>query len=300
MWPFPPKDPIAAEFVVIGGKDHPLRDVYHFLMRASWSTAILLVVLVFVTVNCLFGAAYVIFGGIAGARPHSLSDAFFFSVQTLGTLGYGAMYPETFIAHVLVTVEVLTGVFMLALVTGFTFAKFSNVRARIQFAKFAVLSPFNGVPTLMFRLGNERSSRVIDPHVHATLTRTEHTKEGVVFYRVLNLTLERSRSQNLLRSWTIFHPITPQSPLYGATPESLEKDESEITVLVVGLDETSSQTIHAQERYLHQQIRWGERHADLLSELPDGRLQVDLSQFHRTLPTVPIEGFPYPKLPAKS
>jgi inward rectifier potassium channel len=294
-WPFPKQDPLDAEFVVVGGRRKPLRDVYDLLMRAPWSTGIVVVLGAFLVANMVFGAAFTLAGGVAGTRPGSFLDAFFFSVQTLGTLGYGAMYPRGLAANILVTIEVVTGVFMLALVTGFTYSKFSNVRARIQFAERAVLSPFNGVPTLMLRVGNERRSRVIDARIRMTLTRLERTKEGVPFYRMIDLNLERSRIPNLARSWTVFHPINDASPLYGASPESLAAIEAELTILVVGLDETSSQTLHAQRHHDHTKIAWGARHADLLTELPDGRLRVDLSQFHKLLPTKPQPDFPYPK-----
>jgi inward rectifier potassium channel len=300
MWPFPKKDAIDDEFVVVGGRRSPARDLYGFLMRAPWSTGIFVVLTAFLLVNVVFGAGYALTGGVAGTRPHSFADAFFFSVQTLGTLGYGAMYPQTTTAHVLVTIEVLGGVLMLALVTGFTYSKFSNVRARLQFGEHAVLSKFNGVLTLMVRVGNERRSRVIDARIRVSLTRLERTQEGVTFYRMIDLALERSRIPNLARSWTIFHPVTKDSPLYGATPESLAAAEVEFVVLVIGLDETSSQTLHAQRLYDHKQIVWGARHADLLSELPDGRLKVDLTQFNRILPTAPTDDFPYPRPKAKA
>jgi inward rectifier potassium channel len=295
MWPFPKKDPLDAEFLVVGGRKTRLRDLYDFLMRAPWATGILVVSTAFVAVNMLFGYGYHLTGGVVGTRPHSFWDSFFFSVQTLGTLGYGAMYPETTAAHILVTGEVLGGVFMLALVTGFTYSKFSNVRARIQFANHGVLSPFNGVPTLMLRVGNERRSRVIDARIRVTMTRLEKTKEGVSFYRMIDLPLERSRIPNLARSWTVFHAVTKDSPLFGETPESLAKTEVEFVLLMTGLDETSSQTLHAQGRYDHTQIVWGARHADVLSELPDGRLKLDLTQFHKVVPTEAAEDFPYPK-----
>jgi inward rectifier potassium channel len=177
-WFLPKKDPLDTDFVVVGGRKSALRDVYDFLMRAPWSTGILVVLSAFLVVNVAFGMVYTLTGGVVGTRPGSLLDSFFFSVQTLGTLGYGAMYPQSTAAHVVVTIEVLSGVFTLALVTGFTYSKFSNVRARIQFAQRATLSPFNGVPTLMLRVGNERRSRVIDARIRMTLTRLEHTQEG--------------------------------------------------------------------------------------------------------------------------
>ncbi len=288
------RDPSEGDFVVVGGKKALLRDAYDFLMRAPTWVGVLLVAAAFLLVNLLFGVGYTVTGGVAGVRARSLSDAFFFSVQTLGTLGYGVMYPETPAAHALVTCEVLIGVFALALATGFTFAKFSSVRARLQFAERAVIAPWNGVPTLMLRVGNERRSRVIDAEIRVMLTRLEVTREGVRFYRMLDLALERERIPNLARSWTVFHRIVETSPLHRATPESLAAVEAELAILVRGLDETSSQTLHAQTRYDHTHIVWGARHADLLSELPDGRLRIDLAHFHTLVPTEPTECFPYP------
>jgi inward rectifier potassium channel len=294
-WPFQKRDPVDAEFVIKGGRVHPLRDVYDLLLRAPWRVGLFAIVSVFLLINALYGLAYRATGGVAGVRPQSLSDSFFFSVQTFGTLGYGAMYPESLPAHLLVTTEVMIGMFLLALATGFTFSKFSTVRARIQFAEKVVISPFNGVPTLMVRLGNERRSRVIDASIHVMLTRLERTAEGVSFYRMLDLALERNRSPNLARSWTVFHRLTKDSPLFGATPESLAQMEAEVSILVTGLDETSSQTIHAQGKYEHKQLVWGARYADLLTELPDGRLQVDLTQFQVVVETAPTPDFAYPR-----
>jgi inward rectifier potassium channel len=269
--------------------------VYDFLLRARWRIGLIAIVTVFLLINALFGLAYRVSGGVVGVRPASLSDSFFFSVQTFGTLGYGAMYPESLAAHLLVTTEEMIGMFLLALVTGFTFSKFSTVRARVQFAEKVVISPFNGVPTLMVRLGNERRSRIIDASIQLVLTRLERTAEGVKFYRMLDLVLERSRMPNLRRSWTVFHRLTRDSPLFGATPESLAATEAELSILVTGLDETSSQTLHAQARYEHDQLLWGVRYADLLSELPDGRLRVDLMQFQVVVETAPTPDFPYPR-----
>jgi inward rectifier potassium channel len=297
-WPFQKVDPLDAEFVIVGGRAHPLRDIYDFLLRAPWRVGLFVIVTVFLLINALFGLGYRATGGVVGVRPESLADAFFFSVQTFGTLGYGAMYPESLAAHLLVTLEVMIGMFLLALATGFTFSKFSTVRARVQFADKVAISPVNGVPTLMVRLGNERTSRIIDASIQLMLTRLEHTAEAVSFYRMLDLRLERSRMPNLRRSWTVFHRLTNDSPLFGATPESLATMEAELLILVTGLDETSSQTLHAQTRYEHKQLAWGVRYADLLTELPDGRLRVDLTKFQAIVETAPTEDFPYPR-PAK-
>jgi inward rectifier potassium channel len=293
-WPFQ-RTRHVGEFELVGAHDHPWGDPYDLLLRTPWWVGVSVLVTAFVLINAVFAVAYTMTGGIYGAHPHSWLDAFFFSVQTLGTLGYGAMYPETLGAHLLVTVEVMLGIFLLALATGVIFTKFSSVRARVQFAQHAVIAPWDGVPTLMFRLGNERRSRVIDASIRAVIMRTERTLEGVQFYRMVDLTLERARNPSLSRSWTVMHRITESSPLWQATPESLATAEAEFLLTLTGLDETSAQSLHAAGRYDNAQVTWGARHADVLSELADGRLRIDMNRFHEILPTTPTSAFPYPR-----
>jgi len=175
------------------------------------------------------------------------------------------------------------------------FAKFSVPRARMHFAEWATISPFDGVPTLMFRLGNERASQIIEATVRVVMVRTERTAEGVTYYRLRDLKLERDHSPAISRSWNVMHRIDDSSPLHGATPETLARDEVELMVTVVGIDETSAQNVHARHTYLDQHVRWGARHADMVSERPDGSLQLDMREFHRVVPTAPTPTFPYPR-----
>jgi len=168
-------------------------------------------------------------------------------------------------------------------------------RARMQFAEYATISPFDGVPMLMFRLGNERASQIIEAMVRVVLLRTEHTSEGVVYYRMHDLTLARDRSPALARSWTVLHRIDESSPLFGANPETLARDEVEFLLTVVGIDEASAQNVSARHTYEHSRVRWGARHADMLSERADGGLRLDMGQFNRLVPTKPTATFPYPR-----
>src|SRR5262249_19599499 len=156
-------------------------------------------------------------------------------------IGYGAMYPESFAANLLVVAEAVVGFTLLALATGLLFAKFSRPTARVMFTRDAVISPVNGVPTLMFRLGNERGNQIVDAQIRAVLVRTERTSEGAKFYRSVDLNLTRTRALSLSRSFSIMHSINEQSPLCGLTPEQLIEQEVEIEVMVVGLDDTSMQ-----------------------------------------------------------
>ncbi|TMA46577.1 MAG: ATP-sensitive inward rectifier potassium channel 10 [Deltaproteobacteria bacterium] len=283
------------QILVVGARQTPFSDVYHHVLRAPWWLDLLALSGLFLLLNLVFAFAYLAVGGVEGARPGSLADHFFFSVQTMGTIGYGVMHPLSLGAEALVTAEVVVGVSLVALASGMLFAKFSVPRARMQFAEWATISPFDGVPTLMFRLGNERASQIIEATVRVVMVRTERTAEGVTYYRLRDLKLERDHSPAISRSWNLLHRIDDSSPLHGATPETFARDQVELMVTVVGIDETSAQSLHARHTYLDEQVRWGARHADMVSELPDGSLQLDMREFHRVLPTAPTSTFPYPR-----
>lgn len=281
--------------IVTGAPKIALRDFYYLFLRARWSVAIAAIVIVYLALNAAFAAAYMATGGIANASPGSFFDLLCFSVQTMGTIGYGTMYPTTHAANVVMILESVTSLMITALATGLVFAKFSRSTARVAFSRVVVIGPMNGVPTLMIRVGNERGNQILEATVRVGLIRTELTKEGVTFYRLYDLRLARERSAAVARSWTIMHPIGADSPLFGATPESLQRDEAELLVSLVGTDDTSLQAVHARRRYLDHEIIWGARHADILTEIDEENIVLDVGRFHDILPTEPIEGFPYPR-----
>ena len=150
------------EIRVIDDRRRSLRDLYHRLMGLSWPATFTVIACGFLAANAAFALAYCGVGGVAHLAPGSFSDAFFFSVQTMGTIGYGAMYPESFGANLLVVAESIVGCTFLALATGLVFAKFSRPTARVMFTRDAVISPVNGIPTLMLRVGNERGNQIVD------------------------------------------------------------------------------------------------------------------------------------------
>jgi inward rectifier potassium channel len=279
------------EIEIVGVRKPLLRDAYHSFIKAPWPVSLGFVAIVFTLVNAVFAVGYVLTGGIEGA--HGYRDAFFFSVQTLGTIGYGAMHPVSSAANALVAVETIISILIIAITTGLVFAKFSTPRARVQFAAHPTIAPYDGVPMLQFRLGNERDSRLLEAMVRVVMLRTEKTREGVVMYRMYDVHLERERSPAVSRSWTVLHKIVPSSPLHGATPESLARDEVEIIVTLTGIDEVSVQQLHAQKQYVAADIRFGARHADMLSERPDGGLRLDMTRFHELVPTKATPEFPY-------
>ncbi len=280
---------------VIGAPPVSLRDVYHLFLRTSWPIALGAIVLAWLAINAVFADLYLTVGGIATMRTRSFWDAFCFSVQTMGTIGYGSMYPTTVAANVIMIAESVTSLIVTAVATGMLFAKFSRSTSRVVFSERIVIGPMNGVPTLMLRVGNARGNSILEATVRLAYTRTERMKEGTSFYRMIDLRPSRDRSPAMARTWTVLHPITPESPLYGATPESIAREDGEFLVTVVGIDDVSLQQVHARARYLDREVVWGARHADVLSEDRDGNLVLDVRRFDDIEPTEPIEGFPYPR-----
>ncbi|HEX9399599.1 MAG TPA: ion channel [Anaeromyxobacter sp.] len=281
------------EMRVVGVPRAGLRDLYHWLLRVPWWAALAVIVCGYLLLNAAFAAAYLVTGGIANAAPGSFPDAFFFSIQTMGTIGYGSMFPLTRVANALVVAESVAGLVVTALATGLVFARFSQTRARVVFSSRVAIGPLDGVPTLMIRVGNERRGRIVDATFRLTLMRTTRTQEGVAMYRVVDLPLARDRAPALSRSWTLLHPLAAGSPLAGESPESLAAADAELTLAVSGTDETSLQTVHAQHTWIHRSVVWGARLADALSETPDGNVLLDLTRFHELAPTAPMPRFPY-------
>lgn len=288
-------DDESAVLVVVGADRHPLRDIYHWLLRKPWWGTVGVICAVFLVANLLFASVFTLVGGVHGARPGSFADAFFFSAQTISTVGYGAMYPESGLASSVMVVELMFGVVLTAVATGLVFTKFSTPRPRVFFARYAVITPFDGTPTLMVRVGNDRGDHIVDARMRMVLTRTEKTKEGVTFYRNRDLKLVREHSSSFRRGTTLMHTLDETSPLFGATPESLAATDSEIIVSLIGIDATTSQVVHAGGSYLDDEVRFGHRYADTIRELPDGRVELDVRRFHDTVPTKPIDGFPFPR-----
>jgi inward rectifier potassium channel len=274
--------------VVVGGGRVPLfRNLYHRFLEVHWAVALGAIVAAFLVINLVYGTLYLLTRGIANARPGSFLDAFMFSLETAATIGYGNMVPQSTAANLLVASEAIIGLLMTAVTTGLVFAKFTLSPAMIDFARSVVVTPMNGVPTLMIRLGNMRDSAIVEATARVTMFRTEVTAEGIVWYRTLDLPLARERTAALSRSWNILHTIDERSPLHGADAASLERDEIEIIVSVSGIDETSMQPVHARKRYVHKEILFGVRYADVMSTREDGTLVLDVRRFHDVVPLDP-------------
>ncbi len=259
-------------------------DLYHHLLTSSWPALLAQIAAMFVILNAAFALGYLSDGGIANARPGSFTDVFFFSVETMATVGYGRMIPVTLLAHLLMSVEALTGLIGFAVVTGLIFAKFSRPTARVRFSRVAVISPRDGVPSLMFRMANVRANQIVEAQVHVVFARQERTAEGEEVRRFRDLELTRYRNAIFAYSWTAVHPILPGSPFFGATREELIAADADLTISLTGIDETFSQTVYARHYYNAEEIIWGARLADITMHTPDGGFALDMSQFDETVP----------------
>jgi inward rectifier potassium channel len=267
--------------------DNPIRgeparafdDLYHSLVTASWPGLIARIALAFTIANLIFATGYYFDQGIENVHSHDFIDMFFFSVQTMATIGYGKMEPVTLFSNILVSIEALTGLLALALMTGLVFSKFSRPTARIRFTRYAVIGPRDGVNSLMIRAANMRANRIFEASIHVVLARQEITAEGDTIRRLYDLETTRSRSAMFALSWTAVHQIVEGTPLFGATRESIAASEPELIVSIVGLDETFSQTVHGRHTFQLDEIVWGARFADVLVLHPDGSRSIDYDRF---------------------
>lgn len=283
-WRAVPRDG-SSDSLSVGLRQSWFGDLYHHLLGMGWCRFMLLGSLFYIATNVLFALAYLIEPmGIGNAQPGSFWDAFFFSVETLATIGYGQMYPATLFANLVMTFETIVGIMVVAVATGLVFARFSRPTARVMFSRIAVIGPYNGTPTLSLRLANQRRNQILEAEVAAALLRDETTAEGTVIRRFHSLRLARERTPAFGMTFTVMHPIEPDSPFYGLTPALLEAQEAELVVMVTGLDETMLQPVHARSSYLANEIRWDHRLVDIIGWTEDGRRIVDYRRFHDAEP----------------
>ncbi|HEX5036143.1 MAG TPA: ion channel, partial [bacterium] len=215
---------------------------------------------------------------------HHFGDCFFFSVQTLTTIGYGHISPVGFAANILVTLEAFLGVSSLAVITGLFYARFARPTARVLFSDVAVIGKHDGVPSFVFRMANERLNQIVDANVEVHLIRDETTAEGETYRNFYDLKLDRKHSPVFHMSWTVLHEITPDSPFHGLTAKEMKDAEVEILITFAGIDDTIYAPIHARFSYTADEIVWDKRFADILTRAEDGRIHVDLDRMHETAP----------------
>ena len=268
------------DIMVVGAEPRGLTDLYHqVLTMPAWGLPLLLACAYLLT-NAIFALLYMLTGGVDGMAHSSFADAFFFSVQTLSTIGYGGMVPKGMAANIVVTVEAFFGLALVAVSTGLIFARFSRATARVVFSKVAVITNFEGVPTLMFRAANQRGNQILEAEVMLNLLRQTVTAEGHVFRRFQELKVERARTPMFALTWTVLHAIDESSPLYGATLEDLKAWQAEIVIVLSGADDIFAQRIHARHSYLPDEIVWNQRFEDILHLDDQGNRVVDYGRLH--------------------
>jgi inward rectifier potassium channel len=258
-------------------------DISHRCMTASWPAFIAGAVLVFVGFNAVFAILYWIgdqpISNVPGDR---YIDYLYFSIETLSTAGYGDMHPQTHYGHFVAAVELFTGIFSMSLMTGLIFARFSRPNARLLFADHPVISSHDGKPTLMVRFANERHNVIGNATARLWMLKNIVSTEGQSLRRFYELPLVRNEHPALALSWTLYHVLDEESPLYGLNAEDLEAASVSLMVVVSGYDVVAAQTVHARKSYDHFDIRFGQRYADILDTSEDGRLRIDYGKFHET------------------
>ena len=255
-------------------------DFYHRAMKASWPLFFTGSAAVFLILNSCFALLYVLGENpIANTRSGSLIDLFFFSVETLATVGFGDMHPQTTYAHIVATLEIFTGMSFLAVMTGLIFARFSRPRARLVFAHHPVVSRHEGQPTLMIRVANARANYISDAAAQLWLVRNERSAEGETYRRFRQLGLLRQENPVFVLSWTLMHVIDPSSPIFGQSAEDLAASEATFVLLLSGLDENAAQELRARRSYDASLIRWGYRYADIIQS-DEGRVRINYARFH--------------------
>lgn len=304
------RDP--SQFIRKGTPSELRSDLYFHLMEGSWRRLFVIVLTAYIFINLIFAALYLLDdpGGIDGLLhlgpdgeplPPRFADAFFFSVQTLSTIGYGAMSPSSDYANTLVTVQAVVGVAFTALTTGLVFAKAARPRASALFSRVLCIRQYDGRPTLIFRVGNARGNEVVEATMRLVAVTEETSSDGTKMRRMRDLKLVRDNSPLFVLSWTVMHVIDEESPLWGCDMDSLEKTLVTLSASMIGFDPTYAQNVHARHLYHPSEFRWGHRFVDVLDTEHAHGLLIDYGKFHDTRSDPDVwPDLPYLEAPAFS
>jgi len=260
-------------------------DLYHRALTVYWPVFFGSAAAIFIVLNAVFAFFYWLghepIANVSKDLPLSL---FYFSIETLATVGYGDMHPQTDYAHLVATVEIFTGMSFLAVMTGLVFARFSQPKARFVFARHPVVTTLNGRPTLMIRIANARHNTISQATARLWLFRLEHTKEREVLRRYYELKLDRSEHPMFSLSWTLIHIIDEASAFRDMTADNFADAEGALVLNVGGVDDNSAQRLYARQIYSRPDIRWQHRYRDITSLSEKGRLLLDYTKFHEVEP----------------
>jgi inward rectifier potassium channel len=269
----------SYEFRKKGVSRFDLSDPYHLAVALTWPQFLAALLALCLTVNVVFAALYWLApGSVANARPSSFADVFFFSIETMATVGYGEMYPATVYGHTVASIEIICGLAFTAILTGLTFVRFSRPRAKLIFAANPVVTMHNGEPTLMVRIGNGRAGVLAEAEAKLNVFFIDATTESTPFRRAQELRLARSRIPLFTNSWTLMHVLDERSPLHGYDAARAIETDARVFVTIEALDPTLATVVHDARFYAPQDIRFGMRYADIASTAADGALIADLGR----------------------
>ena len=269
----------AFELRKSGVTRYDLRDIYHQAIETSWSRFFLALFVVDIAINCVFAILYLVRPGtIQNARPGSFSDAFFFSLETLATVGYGEMAPGSLYGHIVSAAEIMVGLTFTAIMTGLIFVRFSKPKAKIIYAEKVVVAMHNRKPHLMVRIGNARMGLLTDVRARLGVLLIETTSEGEVFRRVHELKLVRSRLPIFALTWTLMHPIDEESPLFNYDAERLAQDDVRLFLTVEARDDVLAAAVYDMKGYAPADFAFGQRYAEAVSIDEQRRTVADLSR----------------------
>ena len=260
-------------------------DLYHRSMTVSWPIFFASAAVIFIVLNTVFAGFYMLgknpVANVSDELPLSL---FYFSIETLATVGYGDMHPQTNYGHLVATVEIFTGMSFLAVMTGLIFARFSRPKARFVFAKYPVVGNRQGQSALMIRVANARHNTISQATARLWLVREEQMAEGDTVRRFYELILDRNEHPVFSLSWTLYHAIDETSPLYHMDREELVAADATLVLNLGGVDDSSAQRLAARKVYSAENIRWRHRYVDITGDSPQGRLLLDYTKFHDVIP----------------
>jgi len=269
----------SFEFRKKGVSRFDLRDPYHLAVALTWPQFLAVLLALYLSVNIVFATLFwLVPGSVANARPYSFSDVFFFSIETLATVGYGDMYPVTSYGRAVAGTEIVCGVAFTAILTGLTFVRFSRPRAKLVFAANPVVAMHNGKPTLMVRIGNGRAAGLADAKAQLNVILSERRAEGTVFHRAQELRLERAHIPIFPLFWTLMHVVDERSPLHGYDTARTIEANAQVFVLIEARDPTLATTVHQIRNYAAEDIRFGMRYADVVTTAADGAPVLDLTR----------------------
>ncbi len=267
------------EPIILGIPKEHKKDIYYYLMLASWPKLFMIFFVFYLLSNLFFAGLYVIVpGSIQNNLDGSFLKAFFFSVQTMSTIGYGALSPAGVFGNIIVTIEAAFGLIGMAAATGLIFAKISRPHAKVLFSNNIVDSIFNGERCLSFRIGNARSNDISEARLSVTALMDEWSSEGHHMRRIVDLKLKRNISPFFRLSWSVFHPIDEDSPLKGDVLEG--ENLRAIIVTMTGHDETYSNTVYSRHNYLPKDIVKDRYFEDIMSNTSEGKLVINFDKFH--------------------